>query len=280
MSPRKCLITLLSVSAVLSVLGPSAGAAEPELAELTGPELAQAVADRLEGRFVRQQLTMTLENRRGQTRRRSADYLRATDDQQRKALIRFSSPLKIRSTAFLTHDYRNPERSDQQWTYLPALRKPRRVSTAERGNYFFGTDFTYEDMKSALKFPLRDYRFKTLEHAKVLPQRTATETERWLQAIPADQEIAKELGYGRVIALIDCESWMPIVVHYWDAAGKPLKRVEVTEIEQVDGIWTAHRIAAINLKTGHRTELRFSNVSYPDALPKHHFAMQRLGNGS
>ena len=66
----------------------------------------------------------------------------------------------MRGTGFLTYDYADVSVDDDQWLYLPALRKVRRISASDRGDFFLGTDFTYEDIKKEQKVEINDYAFQ------------------------------------------------------------------------------------------------------------------------
>ena len=62
-----------------------------------------------------------------------------------RALVRFLSPYKVRGTSILIEE--NDDSSDDLYVYLPAARLTRHLSTAQRGDSFFGTDLTYEDIE-------------------------------------------------------------------------------------------------------------------------------------
>ena len=100
-----------------------------------------------------------------------------------------------------------------------------------------------------------------------------------LEAIPIDDETAKELGYGKVISWIDAEIWMARKSTFWDPRGTLLKTVVFEDIRQVQGIWTQHRIEVENHKTGHRTVFEFSDVDYESAVDDDLFTERALRRG-
>jgi len=77
-----------------------------------------------------------------------------------KSISYFLKLANIRDTALLTYDYDGTARDDDQWLYLPALKKVRRISSSDRGDYFMGTDFTFEDIKQTPE--LEDYNWTLL----------------------------------------------------------------------------------------------------------------------
>ena len=158
--------------------------------------------------------------------------------------------------------------------YLPALRKVRRISASNRGDYFLGTDFTYEEIKNETKLAIQDYNYKTLGTKMVDGINLYL-----LEATPKTAEIAKILGYSRVVSLVDPTIWMTRKAGFWDIAGNHLKTIYTMEIKQVQNIWTAHRLEAINHKTGHRTLFEISDVDYQTEIPDKYFAQRILSRG-
>lgn len=215
---------------------------------------------------------MTMTNRRGQTRTREALIVRATGTDARRTLVVYRGPKAVRETAFLGYDYHADERANDQWLYLPALRKTRRIPASDRGDYFLGTDFTYEDMQSELKFDAADYAFERLD----VPDAPAHEG---LRGTPHTQAIARELGYSGFEAWIDPVSLLPRRIEFADLKGAPLKVIEVRAVAQIDGIWTATDILARNLQTGHQTHFTYSELRFPEQLAEQHFQATSLRRG-
>jgi hypothetical protein len=81
-------------------------------------------------------------------------------------------------------------------------------------------------------------------------------------------EVARELGYGRLRLRVDAALWIPRWIEYWAPDGAPLKSVRLRAIETADGIWSPRRIEAENLQTGHRTTLRFESVDQRTPVPE------------
>lgn len=248
--------------------------APPEEGLPEGIEIARRVNARDEGRTQSQTLVMELEDRRGVVRVRETRTFEKYFGDDKRTLIFFEGPTNVRGTGFLTYDYAQPGREDDQWLYLPALRKVRRVSSSDRGDSFLGTDFTYEDIKLGTKLGIRDYRWRTLDYDQADGHRCIR-----VEAVPVDEDTAVELGYGRVVSWIDPEVWMVRRSRFWDVAGNPLKVVHVEEIRRVEGIWTPHRFEVENLKTGHRTVFRVKDVEYRSKIDDDLFTKRSLRRG-
>jgi len=240
----------------------------------TAGEIAAAVYDRPEGRATQRDLEITLTDRRGRQKSRRALILRERRPDARYTRITYTHPKAIRDTAFLSHDYLDPEREDGRWIYTPAMRKDRRVPASDRGDFFLGTDFTYEDIQSELKFDPNDYRFEYLGESL-----RGTTNLPVLGGRPVSAAIARATGYGSFVAIVDPASWMPVHIAFFDTKGRPLKTVVVSSIEHVDGIWVAKRIAAYNHRTRHRTVFEIIDVDFPDDLDDTLFTAHALTRG-
>ncbi|MEM1140126.1 MAG: outer membrane lipoprotein-sorting protein, partial [Pseudomonadota bacterium] len=226
-------------------------------AETPGFDLAERISLRDEGQTSRRNLTMILIDKSGKERRRETLIYRRVVGEDRSSVIYFTAPRNVKGTGFLTFDYGDVTREDDQWMYLPALRKTRRVPASDRGDYFLGTDLTYEDVKKDMKFALADFTFEIVGSELVDGKQTTL-----LLCTPKNATIEKQLGYSKVLARIDEDRAMPVFVEFWDVAGNPLKVIRVPMIENIDGIWTVLRLEVDNLKTGHGTVFEYSDVAY------------------
>ncbi len=247
---------------------------EDALSAMDPVEVARLVEERPDGEQVEQILKMQLINRRGSVRTRETLFKRKDFEDSRRQVIWFTEPSSVRGTGFLTWDYWKAGEDDLRWLYLPALGRPRRLSASERGKSFLGTDFTYEDIKVSVRFPAADYGF---ESDGVEPYEG--EAHYVLVATPLNDKVADDLGYSRVRALVRPGIWVPMKADYWDTAGNRLKTIEVTVLEDVQGIWTPIEITARNHKTGHRTVFQLSNVDYETELSDTLFTREQLRRG-
>jgi outer membrane lipoprotein-sorting protein len=241
----------------------------------TGEEIARRINARDEGETLSRSIRMQLIDKRGHERERDTRSFRKYYGADKKTAIFFVSPQSIRNTAFLTFDYADPERDDDQWIYLPALRKVRRISASDRGDSFFGTDLTYDDVKRETKVTIEDYHWKTVGE-----ERLGDYPCYVLEALPVDDATERELGYSKVRSWVDSEIWMVRRADYWDIHGDLLKRVDVEEIRLVQGIWTPHRIEVRNVKKGHRSIFTFSQVDYAGGIDDDLFTERMLRRGA
>lgn len=246
-----------------------------EAAELPDAEWVVTQVNQVdEGEFVSRKLAMTMTDRRGKSRTRLTIGYRKYSGDQKRTIIFYRKPTNVKGTGFMTYDYFDAKKDDDQWLYLPALRKVRRISASDRGDYFLGTDFTYDDIKKEGKIEAADFKYTTLGEEKISGYQTYK-----LEGIPRSKAISKELGYGRVNVWIDQNSWAIVKADYWDLKEKYLKTLLVDDIRKVDDIWTRHKMTVNNHKTGHSTVFDFSEVDYKTPVKDSVFTKRALSKG-
>ncbi len=240
--------------------------------EMTGLDVMKRVDNRDDGDDLTQKIYQKLIDRRGGVREREMVSFRKDYGKDNKAISYFLAPANIRDTALLTYDYDGTERDDDQWLYLPALKKVRRISSSDRGDYFMGTDFTFEDIKQTPE--LEDYNW-SLAGSEVIDGHDC-----WVvDGKPKSDELKKNLGYSRTRGFIRKDIDVNIRTDYWDRKGQELKHFNVTELKQVDGIWTATAMVMENVQTRHRTEMEFTDHKYNTNLPDRMLSERMLKRG-
>jgi len=245
------------------------------LADLpSGDDIAKNINARDEGIAVARNLRMEMIDRRGKSRVRETRAFRKYFGDEKRTAIFYLTPKNVKDTAFLTYDYEDHAVDDDQWLYLPAMRKVRRISASDRGDYFLGTDFSYEDIKLETRVSIKDYTRKTIGEDEVDGVHCYLVEEKTI-----DTETAEELGHLRRENCVDDAIWIVRKSVLWDLQNKPLKTIYFKEISKVQGIWTAHKIEVENHKTGHHTTFTFSNVDYEKGVNDAVFTQGSLRRG-
>lgn len=260
-------LSLLIFSAAALLLAAPAYSNEP-----TGLEIMQLVDARNDGDDLIQNMKQRLIDRRGNVRERVMISLRKDYGVDSKSITYFLAPSNIRDTALLTWDYDGVEKDDDQWLYLPALKKVRRISASDRGDYFMGTDFTFEDIKQTPE--LEDYHWTLIGSDKL------GNFDVWVvEGEPKTDDLKKNLGYSNTRYYIRKDINLYIRVDFWDRKGQELKQLISDEIKEIDGIWTAMSGTMTNKQTGHRTELSFSEHRYNTGISDRMFSERMLKRG-
>ena len=163
-----------------------------------------------------------------------------------KIIVRFLEPAEIKGVAALTHE--QPGDSDDNWLYLPANKRVRRISGANKTASFQGTEFTYEDL-SNLEIVEYDWRF--LDEATLARDGEEVPVYR-VEARPN----YKDTGYSRIVVSWHRDEWRRERIEYYDKSGKHLKTQDSADWKLYHGrFWRAHHIVMDNHQTGKRTEL-------------------------
>ena len=260
--------------AALFVAAPLAG--PPAMAtDAAASELMRRVHTRPEGRTRAQTVRVELTDRRGVTRIEETRLQRLVQrDGVRRTRVEYLAPVNVRGTAFLTVDHVDASRDDDSWLYLPALRKVRRLPAADRGDSFFGTDLSYEEIKNDGRPDPADWEFTARGFERVDGVECVV-----VEGRPASVRVAAELGFSRGRWCVETGTLISRRTEFWDANGNALKVVSTLELSQIEGIWVAARIIAVNLKTGHRTVLGLRDIVIDAPMDTALFTQQRLTRG-
>ena len=243
-------------------------------AEMSAREIMQAVEDREDGDNRVADMTMTLIDKNGDTRTRSIRSFDKDKGEDNQRIMFFLSPADVKDTAFLTYDYDEYEKDDDQWLYLPALRKSKRIASSDKSGSFMGSDFSYSDMT---RKNLDAYDFKIIKEDEVRGHKV------WLiESLPKTEEEIEETGYEKSILFVRQDNFVVVRAVHWVKEGGRLKYLDVTKLEQIDGVWTILEMNMTTKKgkaTLHKTELSFANVKYNQELDEQMFTVRRLEKG-
>ena len=251
---------------VLSCLGlPVPGHSQSSDPEAAGLQIARDSREREEGfgNFTARQV-MVLRNKHGQESRRQlrVKVLEVPGDGD-KSLFVFDEPRDVQGTALLVHAKR--EGADDQWLYLPALNRVKRISSSNRSGSFMGSEFAYEDM-TAQEVEKFTYRYLRDEACGEL---TCTVSER----LPVD----RKSGYSRQVVWRDKEELRVWKVDYYDRKDAHLKTLTLKNYEQyLDRYWRAGEMRMENLLTGKSTVLTWTDFQFGTDLDDRDFTRTGL----
>jgi outer membrane lipoprotein-sorting protein len=236
-------------------------------------KIAQKVHDRDDGKSLVQDMTMTLIDKNGKKRVRSIKTFSKDFGKDEHKIMFFKTPADVKDTAFLTYDYEDSSKDDDQWLYLPALKKVKRIPTSDKSSSFMGSDFSYYDMTDR---DVDDFSYKILKHVKVRGKDTTM-----IESIPKTQDIIDESGYTKTIGLIREDIDMVVRSIGFLKNGKK-KYFDVTKMHKQDGIWVIDEMTMTTKKgktTVHKTILNFDNIQVNPELKDDLFTTRRLEKG-
>lgn len=222
------------------------------------------------------EMKMVITNKAGQSRVREIKaYTKTEADGTDRQLLVFLAPADVRDTRFLTVDYEAGGKEDEQYIYIPALRKVRSIGTSggdSKTGAFLGSDFSFADIGTLDRadFAVRALGEDTIEGRRYLKVEYASKGPATL----------KKYGYGKVVRWIDAENATSRQSEYYDAGGKLVKRLVVRGQRLVDGkYWQFESMEMSNLETGGKTEWVFvKSVNLP-TIDDGYFTLRFLERG-
>ncbi len=209
-------------------------------------------------------MKMILRNRSGKESIRNVRVktLEVTGDGD-KSLSIFDEPADVKGTASLT--WSHSQKPDEQWLYLPALKRVKRISSKNKSGPFMGSEFAFEDIGSQ---EIDKYTYKYLRDEAL----DGTDTFV-LERFPTD----KNSGYTKQIAWIEKERYIAHKVEYYDRKGALLKTLSASGFEQfLDKHWRPTQMDMLNHQSGKSTTLMFENYAFKTGLSDKDFAKNAL----
>ena len=236
-----------------------------QTAEQRGLEIAQA-AEAYDRGFTdfTANMVMTLKNKAGKTSTRiiRIKTLEVEGDGD-KSLSIFDEPADVKGTAMLT--YSHGLEPDDQWLYLPALKKVKRISSRNKSGPFMGSTFAFEDLGSQ---EIEKYSYKFLREEAC---------GDWQCFVIERKPEYKHSGYTRQVAWLDKEAYRLVKVEYYDRKKALLKTLVVSDFNQYLGhYWRPGTMDMVNHLTGKSTLLEWTDYQFQTGLTDRDFRSQSL----
>jgi outer membrane lipoprotein-sorting protein len=211
-------------------------------------ELAQKSDDAQAGfEDARSNMSMTLINANGQTRDREMKMQVLEGKEGDKSLMEFLSPADVKGTKFL--NYQHVNKDDDQWLYLPALKRVKRIASKNKSGAFMGSEFSYEDLSAfnvdKYTYPEGEAKVSALDGKKVYLG----------ESIP----ISKYSGYTKLLSWIDAQTYLIQKIEYYDRKKELLKTAVFSDYKQIDGVWRVGKIVMSNVQNDKKTILVWSD---------------------
>ncbi len=211
------------------------------------------------------ELQMVLRNAAGQESTRSLRITTLEKEDESvgdKSLVLFDTPRDIEGTALLSHaKILDP---DDQWLYLPALKRVKRISSSNKSGPFVGSEFAFEDF-TAIELNKFDYRYIGEEACGALVCDVIERLPRY-----------ENSGYTRQVSWVDQTDFQLRKVEFYDRRGDLLKVLELDDYRNYDGIWRAHLLSMTNVQTNKQTDLVYSDYRFGVGLSENDFVKGRL----
>lgn len=236
-------------------------------AQAESPDNADAIVARANlaayyaGADGRSEVRMIISDAQGREQRRQFTVLRrdVEDAGDQSFLVVFSQPSDVRDTVFLVD--KHVDRDDDRWLYLPGLDLVKRISAGDKRTSFVGAHYFYEDVSGR----------RPSEDSHELVETTADAYV--LKHVPLDPQSVEFASY---VTWIDRNSFLPMKIDYTNAAGVVYRRVEVIEVQDIDGHPTVTASRVSDLLSGGKTDMQFRYIAYDVGIPVEVFTERSL----
>jgi outer membrane lipoprotein-sorting protein len=242
---------VLGIAALCCLAMVDVNAAEPE----KGLAISQE-ADTKNSGFVdfRAELTMRIVNQQGSETLRKLDIKTLEGiDEGDKTITIFTFPKDIRGAGFLTHTKKIS--NDDQWLYLPSIKRVKKISSKNKRSPFFGSEFAFEDLASQ---EVEKYTYTYLKEESIDGLDTHV-----IQRTPKDPQSA----YSKLIVWMDKAELQIRRIEYYDRKNTLLKTLVATEYQRYEGkFWRASKLHMLNHQNKKQTYLEWQNYRFGTGL--------------
>ena len=233
---------------------------------LSGKQIIEKVYNRPAGDDQTSDLTMTLINKSGDQRVRKIKQFTKDLGDVEKSIMFFLSPADVKNTSFMSWTY-DSDQSDDQWIYLPALKKTKRISSDSKSDYFMGSDFTYDD--------LGDRKLEDDTH-KLLREETIDGKECYvIESLSKDEDYM----YSKTMVWVNKSNFIGVKKEFYDEDEDLLKVLAIKEVEEISGIWVITNSEMKNVQKNHRTTMVLNNIQINTGMSESKFSERMMMRG-
>ena len=198
--------------------------------------------------------TLTIYDNKGNKRVRQNSMASMTfPDGSEKRIIKFISPAEVKGTGILIIDH--PEKSDDMWIYLPALRKTRRIVSSEKSKSFMGSEFSNADMTAP---GMNDFEYS------LLGSEDKNGESCWkIESKPESEDREDEYGYGKSVLWISKNDYIVRQTDYYDFDGEVFKTITTRSYKMLDAVNKKYMITSMiaeNHENGRKSEMLMDRV--------------------
>lgn len=252
---------ILGLTVLLSVTG-----AGTLLSQKTGLQVMQTVYELPSGKDTQAELSMVLTNKQGEKRVRELTQYIAVDGDVEKKIMYFVAPADVKGTSFMNWSY-STGKEDDQWIYLPALKRTKRISSGSKGDYFMGSDFTYDDLGD--RHPDQD------THQLLREETVGGKVCYVVESKPK----ASGHMYSKTITWVIKENFIGFKREFYDSKGTLLKTLSVKNYQKINGIWVILETEMKNVQKNHSTTISLRNVKINQGVPAGKFTERSMTMG-
>jgi hypothetical protein len=190
------------------------------------------------------------------------NYNRIGSHGNSKAILRFTAPAEVKGVALLLVNH--PDRSSDQWMWTPAVGRERRIALQDRGQRFFGTDFTFEDLEERDTNQF-DYR--------LLGEEMLDGALCWkIESRPREKKVSQ---YTHSHVWVRKDNYVVVQIENFKK-DKLVRRARYTNLQRLQNIWTALNIEMFEVDKNSRTILGIEKLQYNLPMKDEDFTIQAM----
>jgi outer membrane lipoprotein-sorting protein len=236
-------------------------------AQISGRKIMENVYYRPTGKDIQSELTMTLINSRGDQRERQIKQFLKDFGTEEKKILFFVAPADVRNTSFMNWSYDQQGRDDDQWVYLPALKRVKRLSSDGKSDYFMGSDFTYDDLGD--RHPSED------DHRLLREENLNGHPCYVVESVPKDPDYM----YSKTVSWVVKDKWIGQKREFYDEDGELLKVLTVESYDNIGGYWVLLHFEMHDVQKDHTTKMQLQNVQIGKGIPDSYFTERMMMRG-
>ena len=258
--------TLKFTSVLVAVIIAAGFTSQIVAQELSGREIVETVYNLPTGDDQTSNLTMTLINKSGKQRVRIIKHFTTDMGEVEKSIMFFQSPADVKNTSFMSWVY-DDDKSDDQWIYLPTLKKVKRISSDSKSDYFMGSDFTYDD--------LGDRKLDDDTH-ELVGEETIDGVDYYVVvSTPKDEEYM----YSKTKTWVRKDNFSGLKKEFYDEDEDLLKILKIKKFEEISGFLVITNSEMENVQKNHKTTMVLDNVEINTGISTSKFSERMMMRG-
>jgi len=234
---------------------------------LTGLQVVKKVYDRPAPKNFSATLKMVLYSSSGSKRSRVIKQFIRDNGRVEKKIMFFQKPADVKNTSFMSWSYASGK-ADDQWIYLPALKRIKRISSDSKGDYFMGSDFTYDD--------LGDRNPNDDRHKIIRQEKFKDESCYVIVSTPKK----KNYMYSKTVTWIVKGKWIGLKKIFYDEDGELLKTLTVNKYKKIGRYLILTNTKMVNKQNRHQTSMNLSRLNVKRRVANSYFSERRMRRGT
>ncbi|NMM42714.1 outer membrane lipoprotein-sorting protein [Pseudoalteromonas arctica] len=234
--------------------------------------ILQQVRDRNDGKDYLSTVTLKTLSDDSLLNQRQFYMLQKDIEQDEVMVLAIKAPADVRDISFLMRSYdEGTAQEDEQWMYLPAFRKVRRISATDKRGAFMGSEYSYYDLD---KLRITDFDSKIVKSESV----NGVETHV-IERTPKSQDVINKSGYYKLITWVDKDRKLILKQQYFDTKGILFKQLDVDKVDKIQGFWTITASTMTNFIENKKSTLLFHETLYNQGIADATFRKSKLKRG-